>query len=238
MAIKGKGRTRGRQVARAPRRAPIEVKPPFFLRRWVQVSLAFTAGILLMVLGVWVTNGLRQQRARDRAKADAADQRTAALRWQSEVEGALGKVGTLTPGAPPSVLPAIGDTIGALQKGKVPAGAAETLRTAREDARGAIDPIQAFALADDLRGKGFDQGEVNYFLNSQERLVEALQLYQRAAAIAARAAVARADERTAIAEQAAGVQASGDQILQEGWADYQQALFAGGIAQTPLTAGS
>lgn len=238
MAIKGKGRTRGRQVARAPRRAPIEVKPPFFMRRRVQVSLAFTAGILVMLLAVWVTNGLRQQGAKDRAKAEAAKQRTAALRWQTEVEGVLGKVGTLAPGAPPTLLPTIGPTIGTLQKGKLPPGAAASLKTAQGDAQGAIGPLQKFALADDLRGKGFDQGEVNYFLNSQKRLVEALQLYQRAAAIAARAAVAKADERRAIADQAAAVQATGDQVLQEGWADYQQALFAGGISQTPLSAGS
>ena len=63
MAIKGKGKTKGRQPARAPRRAPVEVKPPFFMRRRVQVALAFVVGILVMMLAVWITNGLRQQRA-------------------------------------------------------------------------------------------------------------------------------------------------------------------------------
>jgi len=235
MAIKGKGKTRARQVARAPRRVPIEVKPPLFMRRPIQASLAFVAGILVMMLVVWVTNGLRQQRAQDQAKGDAATRRSATLGWQREVEGALGKVGTLTPGGPPSLLPAIGSTIGALQKGRLPAGAAEALRTAREDASGAIDPLRKFALTDAVRSKGFDKGEVNYFLNSQKRLVEALQLYRQAAALAAAAAGVQGKLRTALADQAAAIQASGDQILQEGWADYQQALFAGGISQTPLS---
>ena len=43
MAIKGKGKTRSRPPARAPRPIPVVVKPPFFRRRWVQVVGAFLA---------------------------------------------------------------------------------------------------------------------------------------------------------------------------------------------------
>jgi hypothetical protein len=238
VAIKGKGKTKGRQPVRAPRREPVEVKPPFFLRRRVQIAIAFVAGLLLFMFAVWVTNGLRQDRADKQAKAQASKQRQAALAWQSTVEGEIGKIGTINPGATPTILPDVATTIASLQKGKVPAGAAKTLKQTQDDAQGAIDAIKKVPLADQIRDKGFTVGEVNYFLNSQTRLVEALDLYIRAASVAALAANATGDARTSLADEAAKIQATADQILQEGWSDYQQALYAGGIAQTPLGPGT
>ncbi len=238
MAIKGKGKTKGRQPARAPRRTPVEVKPPFFQRRRVQIVLAFVVGFLLMMFAVWVTNGLRQNKADTQAKSDASKQRAATLAWQSTVETAIGKIGTVTAGAPPTILPDVGTTISAISKGKPPAGAAKTLKKSQSDAQTAIDSIQKVSLADQLRNKGFSVGEVNYFLNSQTRIVEALQLYSRAAAVAILALDANGDAQSSLAKEAAAIQATADQILQEGWSDYQQALYAGGIAQTPLSAAS
>ena len=46
MAIKGKRRTKNRPVTRAPRRAPVAVKPHLFGRRWFQLAAVFVAGIL------------------------------------------------------------------------------------------------------------------------------------------------------------------------------------------------
>ena len=230
MAIKGKGKTKGRAPARAPRRALVEVKSPFFMRRRVQVVLAFVAGIALMMFAVWVTNGLRQQRAEKQAKADASKQRAAALGWQSVVEGTIGAIGTISPGAPPTILPTVGATIAGIQKGKIPKGAAKTLTQAQADAQTALDTIKKEPLADKIRDKGFDEGEVNYFLNSQTRLVEALQLYVRAAAVATLALDAKGDSQGSLADEAASIQATADQIFQEGWSDYQQALFAAGIS--------
>ncbi len=238
MAIKGKGKTRGRQPARAPRREPVQVKGPFFMRRRVQLVLAFLVGFLLMMFGVWVTNGLRQNKADDQAKADASKQRAATLAWQSDLEGAISKVGTVTQGAPPTILPNVATAIAAIQKGNPPSDTGKALKQARDDAQGAIDTIKKVALADQIRDKGFTVGEVNYFLNSQSRTVEALELYSHAAAVAALALDATGPTQKALAGQAANIQASADQILQEGWSDYEQALFAGGIAQTPISAGS
>jgi hypothetical protein len=238
MAIKGKGKTKSRPPARAPRREPVEVKPPFFLRRRVQVIGAFLAGIVVVVLGTWVTNGLRQQSTDKQAQADASKQRSAGLAWQSTVEPAIGGIGTISPGAPPTILPTVGTTIASLQKGKVPPDAGKTLQQAQDDAKGAIDPIKKVKLADQVRDKGFTVAEVNYFLNSQTRLVEALELYSRAAAVAAIAADASGDTQTSLADEAASIQATADQILQEGWTDYQNALFASGISQTPVPGGS
>ena len=238
MAIKGKGKTKTRQPVRAPRRAPVEVKPPFFQRRRVQLLAAFVAGVALVMFGIWVSNGLRQQRADKEAKADASKQRVAGLAWQSAVEGEIGKIGTIAPGAPPTIFPDVSATIGAIQKGKAPSGAAKTLEQAQGTAQDAIDKIQNVPLADQIRDKGFSVGDVSYFLNSQTRLVEALQLYSRAAAVATLALGRPGDAQSSLAREAARIRATADQMLQDGWTDYQQALYAAGIAQAPPSAGS
>lgn len=234
MAIKGKGRTKGRQPARAPRRAPIEVKPPFLMRRRVQVAIAFVAGILVMMLGVWITNGLRQQRADDQAATEASQQRTAGQKWKTQVEGSLGTVGTLSPGAPPMLFPEIGTTITGLQDGDVPDGAAATLTEAQSDAKAAISPLTSYKLADQLRDIGMDEGQVSWFLNSQNRFVHTLELYEQAAVIAALAVDAPDDQRADIADSAAAIQQQAERTLQTGWSDYQNALASVQIFDSPL----
>ena len=234
MAIKGKGKTRGRPPVRAPRRAPVEVKPPFFLRRRVQVSLAFVAGLLLMVFAIWVTNYLRQQHADHTAATQASEQRTAGQKWKSQVEGALGKVGTLSPSALPALFPELGATISGLQKGHVPDGAAATLKKARADAKLAIVPLKKYDLTGQVRDIGMDEGQVSWFLSSQTRIVQALELYEQAAANAALAIAAPDDQRAAIADAAAAIQDKAAELLSDGWSDYQNALGSVQIVDSPL----
>jgi hypothetical protein len=234
MAIKGKGKTKGRQPTRAPRRAPVEVKPPFFLRRRVQVALAFVVGILVMLLAIWVTNGLRKQNADEKAKTQASQQRAAAEQWKSQVESSLGKVGTLSPSAPPKIFPDLATTITALQKGSVPDGAAATLKQTQSDAKTAIDPLKAYQLSDQIRDMGMTEGQVSWFLNSQTRFVQSLELYSQAAALAALAIDAPKDQQTAIADSASDLQTKASEILQQGWSDYQNALGSVQIFVSPL----
>jgi hypothetical protein len=234
MAIKGKGKTRGRQPVRAPRRAPVEVKVPLFLRRWVQVSLAFIAGFLLMVLVVWVTNGLRQQRADDKAATQASEQRAAGQKWKSQVEGALGKVGTLSPGALPVLFPDLANTIAGFQKGRVPDGAAATVKQAQDDAKLATDPLKRYDLSGQVRDIGMDAEQVSWFLNSQIRIVQALELYAQAAALGTLAIGASNDQRSSIADAAAAIQDKAAEILQDGWTDYQNALGSVQIIDSPV----
>jgi hypothetical protein len=238
MAIKGKGKTRGRQPARAPRRAPVEVKPPFFLRRRVQVSAAFIAGLLLMVGVVWVTNGIRSQHADNEAAAEASAQRSAGQKWKSQVEGALGKVGTVSSsGTPPVLFSTVSDAITALQKGNDPAGGAASLKDARASATLAIDPLQSYDLVGQVAGKGMGKGQAEWFLNSKTRIVESLELYRQAAALAGLAFDASGDQRAALADRASDVQASAAQILQDGWQDYKNALASVQIIETPSLTG-
>lgn len=233
MAIKGKGKTKGRQASRAPRRAPVEVKPPFFIRRWVQVSLAFVAGLLLMVFAVWVTNYLRQQSADDKAATQATQQRTAGQKWKSQAEGALGTVGTLSPGAPPALFPDLATTITGLQKGHVPDGAAATIKAAVSDAKAAIAPLKSYKLSDSVRDIGMGAEQVSWFLDSQTRFVQALELYEQAAVNASLAIGATDTQRTAIADAASAIQNRASEILQDGWTDYTNALGSVSIVESP-----
>ena len=78
------------------------------------------AGILAMMLVVWVTNGLRQSEPTTRPRPRRRSSAPAGQKWKTQVESEVGKVGTISPGAPPAVFPDLATTIAALQKGKVP----------------------------------------------------------------------------------------------------------------------
>jgi hypothetical protein len=215
----------------------VQVKPPLFLRRRVQVSLAFVAGVLLMVGAVWVTNGIRSQHADDKAATEASAQRAVGQKWKSQVEGALGKVGTVSPGAQPVLFAAISDAITSLQKGKEPAGGSATFKDARANAKLAIDPLESYDLVGEVTGKGMGKGQAEWFLNSKTRILESLQLYRQAAALAALAFDASGDQRAALADRASDAEASAAEILQDGWQDYTNALASVQIVESPSLGG-
>jgi len=240
MAIKGKGKTRTRQVARAPRREPVEVQPPLLMRRWVQVTAACVAGAFVVMLVVWVTNGLRADRAKSHATAQAAAQRAAGLRWQTELQQQIQSVGgSIVPGSPtaPTLFAPIGDAITGLQKGKAPAGAAGDLSKAQDQAKAGSDALTSFALADAVRSKGFDVASVNYFLDSQKLIAQSFELYRQAAALATLALDAQGAQQKALTKGASDLKASADQLFQQGWSAYQQALYSAHIVQTPSVPG-
>jgi hypothetical protein len=205
------------------------------MRRRVQVALGFVAGILVMMLAVWITNGLRQQRADDEAATAASQQREAGQKWKAQVESEFGKIGTISPGGPPVLFPDLTATIAALQKGKVPDGATSTLTTTQAGAKSAAANLKAYKLADSVRDIGMDEGQVSWFLNSQMRYVQALQLYEQAAVIAALAVDATDAQRADIADSAAAIQKEADAALQAGYSDYQNALASVQIFDSPLT---
>ena len=70
MAIKGKGRTRGRRaVAAPPRRALVVRKPPIWRRRWVWglVGLMAAGGVLSGVLVNLHSHSIKAKKAREKA---------------------------------------------------------------------------------------------------------------------------------------------------------------------------
>jgi hypothetical protein len=242
MAIKGKRKPKSKPAPRAPRRAPVQVEPPWPQRRWVQVTAAFVVGLLAMSLFVWITNGLRQNRADADAAASASAQADAAAKklkaataWQTAADGALGQVGTLNQGLPPTIFVDMSATIDALDKQQtVPPGADQTFADAQANAKKAIAAIDGFDLAGTIRNKGFNELQAAAFTNSKERMLEGLQLYRQAAEVAGLAAGATDPAETArLAKVAVDLRDSAALVFNAGWQEYQSALRAGGVPNIP-----
>jgi hypothetical protein len=109
------------------------------------------------------------------------------------------------------------------------------LTTTQAGAKSAAANLKAYKLADSVRDIGMDEGQVSWFLNSQARYVQALQLYEQAAVIAALAVDATDAQRADIADSAAAIQKEADAALQAGFSDYQNALASVQIFDSPLT---
>lgn len=239
MAIKGKGRTKARQVPRAPRHQPVEVKPPLFTRRWVQVAGAFVLGIGAMMFLVWVTNGLREQdrseRARELAAAERAGTRPVVEAWSGAVDGAIGSIAQPGgPGIPPTLLSAASAAVDGIAAGDPVRGAAATLREADGALRSAVETLGGYALVEEIRDKGFDITQTNYLLNSRSKIVEGLELYRQTVAVAQQAL--EGDDR--LGTVATGLRDQAVTLFTDGWRDLEQVKQSIGISPVAGAAGS
>ena len=239
MAIKGKAKARSRpkQVARAPRREPVEVKPPLFQRRWVQLSGVFVLGLLAMAVVVWVWSGLHREHQQREAANAASIKRAAAQRWETTVSDTLTRyVGTSSqPGLVPTAFPEMGAALTSMKKGSPPAGAAEVFSKAATNAQAAANALTKFGVVDTIRNKGFTAEQATAFADSSDELVAALNLYQQAAQTAGAAVKADGALRTELTALAQETQTRATAALQQAWSTYQDALSGGGIVQTPLS---
>src|SRR2546421_6886850 len=119
MAIKGKGKTKPRAVTRAPRPVPVKVKPHFFGRSWVQLTVAVIAGMGLVLLLVWVTNGLRREQHTKEAAARRLEVAKVIKQWKTTVDGAVSKVNDGAAAAQtgaPTIFPNLSTAIDSLAK--------------------------------------------------------------------------------------------------------------------------
>ncbi len=230
MAIKGKSKPKSRSSgARAPRQTPVAVKAPFFQRRLVQVALALVAGIALMVVFVWATNGVRRQnRSRDRSR-NLASARTVITQWQGSVDAQVARIGSAQPGAAPVVFPSLSSTIDQMAKGSPPKDAGSVASTVQTDASAAADSLSGVKLVDMIRGHGVDVLHTTYLLNSQSRMVEALRVYARVGSLVEEATNADVATAKSLVADAQDLQTVAQQLFQEGYSDYQQALAYVGI---------
>ena len=238
MAIKGKGRTRARQPVRAPRRAPVAVKPPFARRRGVQVVAGFVAGLLVFWGGVWLTNGLRAQRVDEASRTEALQRRQAGSAWDQLVTTEVGKIGVVQEGRPPQILPELRTTITDLAGKRPPEGAAEQLRTTAADAREVATAVEGYAMSRSLADKGFDQAGVLRFLSAQDELVTAIELSRQAALVALTAVDLEADARTEVLDHAVSLLNLADEAIADFYLDHTEAMSAAGIVQQPTLPGS
>jgi hypothetical protein len=228
MAIKGKGRTRARQPMRAPRREPVPVPVPWVQRRWVQVTAAFVAGLLIFMGGVWLTNGLRDQDEAERSTEQELERRRAGSAWQTLVEDEVGKLGDVSFEAPPVILQQLAPTLDALAE-RTPEDAASTLRGMATDAKQVQDAIEGFALSSTVGGKGFTAGEVLRYLSARDELATALSLYRQAASLGVTASRLDVGDREPVLAQARAVVALAEAALARFQTHQIEALNAAGI---------
>lgn len=233
MAIKGKGKTKSRQVARAPRRTPVEVPKPIFQRTWVRVVAAFLLGILVVMLTVWITNAMRASSAEEDAAA-AEDRRQQALSsWRGELEGQLGSVGTIQEGIPPTLAPQIAATADALSKGKDAPVRTEELEQVAKDLDVAATALADYDLTGTIRDQGFDVGQTDALLASRIEVVAALRDLEQAANLLVLATQTDdAATQEALVAGATALTDSAGQLVEEAWRKYRNALIAEGLAQS------
>jgi hypothetical protein len=246
MAIKGKTRSktkaRAHQTGRAPRRGPVPVPTPFFLRRWVQLVAVFLLGLGAFALGVWVTNGLRQDRDDKAAAAEASTRAAALQKWQSEVEQQLGTVAQMQGGSgslqPPPVSPDVGAAVDALAKGDKPTSTPKDLATSEEALGKAADALDTYDLSGTLRDQGFGS-EIQGIFASRTEFVAALRGFENTASLA-RLAISMSDEKlsTSIAARAKSTLDIANTSLQDAWSKYVFALQANNLVTIAPPTGS
>lgn len=233
MAIKGKGKSKSRGVARPPRREPLPVPVPLVQRRWVQVLAAFIAGLAIFWFAIWVTNGLRTSRDADRTATELAAQREAMQAWQAEVEAEIGAVGEFRDPQPPAVAEGVRAAIADLEDGKDPSITADVLRTTAEDLKAAAKALDAYPLADAIREKGFG-ASADSIISSRSGFAEALRSYRTAALLVLIATEAKdEDVAAALTERAADTLATADALIADAHRKYRIALSNAGIITTP-----
>jgi hypothetical protein len=237
MAIKGKGRTRTRQPVRAPRRGPVPVPVPFARRRSVQAVAAFVAGLLVFWGGVWLTNGLRSQDVSEQDREEELLKRRAGSAWEDLVRSEVGTIGQVQEGQPPVILPQVRSTIAALADA-TPKEAEETLEAAADDARNAIDAIQAYELSSSLRDKGFGRADVLRFLSAEDELITSIELSRHAALLGLLAADLEGRERRIALARADDLLTEADAASLRFQTHQTEALAAAGIVRQPTLPGA
>ena len=229
MAIKGKGRTRARPTARAPKREAVPVPLPWIRRRWVQMLAAFLAGLLVFWGAIWLTNGLRNERDSSEQARQSLERRRAGTAWQSMIGTELGKVGGQHElGSPPIVFPQMRSTLADLANG-TPKDAAASLRQIATQSKVMADAVQKYALSESVAGKGFDKGSVLRFLSARDELTTAMTLYREAALLGTAAAKLDPKDRAEVLGRAQSLVVQAQAALQRFETHQIEALSAAGI---------
>ena len=228
MAIKGKGKTRPKQQARAPKHGPVPVPKPFAQRTWVRVMASFIAGVFLMSMCWWVWEGLDKNRNQKAAAADRAQQQQAIQTWRTTLEGAVSSVGQVQGATPPQVAPSLAPAIDAIAKGTDPGATADDLTTLAGQLNDAAKKLEKFKVADTIANHGFDSIQVQVITSAHDELAAGLRSLAIAAALAG-LAIQHPDQADALAAEAARAAETGQSLILRGWTKYGNVAQAAGI---------
>jgi hypothetical protein len=228
MAIKGKGKTKQRQAARAPRRDPVPVKPPFFQRGWVKALAAFLAGILVMSVAWWAWENLNAEQNRKDQAAELALQQQALGTWgKGNLEPTLSSVGQLSGAGAPQIATNVGTALEALAQGKDPGATADDMTALADKLDTAATKLEKFKLADAISNHGFDQAEADVITTVQSEIASALRSYAVAAQLTARAIEEPTD--TDLVTTAKEANDTALALLQRGWNSYTNISAVAGV---------
>lgn len=232
MAIKGKGRSKTRQVTRAPRQGYTPPPVPWFSRRWVQLVAALLVGIVAVALFAWIRGNLRAA-DRDRVeRRQQAEMRTVMQRYQAGMDPILSQVGQPQP---PVFLafPRLGETIDAFQKGdastkEVVETASATEKTAGDagDAMAEVDAASLLQQHQDLPGTFTRE-----IATSKSAMSHAITMYEESAILLGLAADATGDLQADLLSSAKELQTSADTLFADGYQNYFDAQVEAGTYQ-------
>jgi hypothetical protein len=228
MAIKGKGKTKSRQVPRAPRREPVAVKKPFAQRGWVRGLVLFLCGVLVLSVTWWAYEGIDKQRNASKAAAAQGQQREAISVWKVNLEGTLSSVGQVQGGASPQIGTDIGTAITNLDKGTDAGVTAKQLTAEADNLEKAAKTLATFDLAGTIGNHGFDATQTDLITTIQPEMTQGL----RSLALAARlTAIAMDDPANAddLLAQAKTASASGQDLIARGWSSYTNIATLAGM---------
>ncbi len=228
MTIKGKGKTRQKQAPRAPRRAPVPVKPPFFQRGWVKAVAAFLGGLLVMSMVWWAWENLDKERnSKDLATAQGQQQQALSAWAKGNLEPTLSTVGQLQGGGTPQIATNVGTALDALAKGDDPGATADEMTALADKLDKAAKALDKFGVGDVISGHGFDSAQTDVITTVQSEIASALRSLAVAARLTARAIEDPKDqEQVAMAKEAFD---TGQSLLQHGWNSYANIAALAGV---------
>jgi hypothetical protein len=229
MAIKGKGKTRAKQVARAPRREVVPVKPPFAQRTWVKATAAFIAGVFLVSMCWWVWENLDQDRNADKAAQAGTSQQQTIQQWRTELQTDLADVAQVQGGSVPQIATTVQPALDALDKGDDPGVTAADMTTLAGQLDAVAGKLAKFSIADAITDHdAFTKDQVQVITAAHAEIVAALRSFAVAANLTrlALAAPTNQDDLVAAANEA---MKNGQDLLTSGWTKYANASDEAGL---------
>jgi len=228
MAIKGKGKTRAKQPARAPRRAPVPVKPPFAQRTWVKATAAFIAGVFLMSMCWWVWENLDRDRNAKAAADTQTQQQQAIAAWKAELESSLATLAQLQGAAVPQIAPTLQPALDAVSKGTDAGVTAADMNALAGQLDGAARQLEKFKLSEAIKDHGFNVDETQVITSGQAEIAAALRSFSVAAQLTSLALETSGQQDALVVAATQAVQ-TGQQLLASGWTKYANASEAAGM---------
>lgn len=210
MAIKGKGRTRGRRVVAAPPRRQLVVrKPPIWRRPWVLavVGLIVLTGILAVIM---TAVGNRAEKTRTERETLAVQ------RFLDRVRAEFPDEAQNVPPDLVVIFPSVSQALPQIGKDLSPGETRRKGREVAEAASAAAEGLQALPV-DEVIPAEF-AGHRATFADAQFMMAQAFRIYERIGALMETAGQVSGGERRALVEQAQELTTQAGALFDRGYA--------------------